>query len=296
MGINKISKQSIIGFVGIGVMGASMARHILNKGYTLHTYNRSPEKAKALIKDGAIFQENLKDLAEACNIIITIVGFPSDVQEIYFADHGLLKNSKPGTVFIDMTTSAPQLAIEIDKCAKEKQMYALDAPISGGDIGAKNATLSIMIGGDKEVYDATQPLLECLGSNIVYQGDTGSGQHTKMANQIVVATNMLGVCEALIYAKKTGLNQKKVLESISKGAAGSWALSNLAPRILEENFDPGFFVKHFIKDMCMALESAKEYGFETPALKVALEQYYKLADMGFENDGTHGLYKVYNKD
>jgi 3-hydroxyisobutyrate dehydrogenase len=287
-------KGSIIGFIGLGVMGLPMATHILNKGYSLHVYNRSIEKTKSITDKGAVCHTQISELAKNCDIIITMVGLPSDVEEVYCGENGLLKHVKENSILIDMTTSSPKLATKISEKALTRNIYTLDAPVSGGDIGAKNAGLSIMVGGSKLVYDKILPLFECMGKNIVYQGKAGCGQHTKMANQIVVAGNMIGVCEALAYSIKAGLNPKTVLESIAKGAASSWALSNLAPRILDNDFEAGFYVKHFIKDMRIALECAVENKCETPGLKIVLEQYERLAQAGFENDGTQGLFKMYN--
>ncbi len=286
-------ENTVVGFIGLGVMGLPMATHILNKGYSLHVYNRSPEKTQAIIERGAIGHTKISELAKKCNIIITMVGLPSDVEEVYFGENGVLNHIRENSILIDMTTSSPKLAIKIAEEALKKSIFALDAPVSGGDLGAQNAALSIMVGGNKPVFNNILPLLKCMGKNIVYQGKAGSGQHTKMANQIVVAGNMIGVCEAMAYSIKAGLNPKTVLESIEKGAAGSWALSNLAPRILKKDYDPGFFVKHFIKDMRIALTCAIENKCETPGLKIVLEQYEKLASAGFENDGTQALYKMY---
>jgi 3-hydroxyisobutyrate dehydrogenase len=283
-----------IGFIGLGVMGSPMAMHILKSGYSLHVYNRTAKKTECLVKEGATQHDSLKSLAQSCDVIITMVGLPSDVKEVYFGDNGILNHAKENAIVIDMTTSSPKLATEINDIAIQKNIHAVDAPVSGGDTGAKNAALSIMVGCEKALFEVILPLFQCMGKNIELQGKVSMGQHTKMANQIVVAGNMLGVCESLAYAKKAGLNQKKVLDSISKGAAGSWALSNLTPRILENDYEPGFFVKHFIKDMIIALECATENDCELPGLKVALEQYQKLAKAGFENNGTQALYKLYH--
>ncbi|MCC5850861.1 MAG: NAD(P)-dependent oxidoreductase, partial [Verrucomicrobia bacterium] len=238
-----------IGFIGTGVMGKSMAGHLLAAGHPLRVYTRTKAKASDLLQKGAVWEDSPGALAANCDIVITIVGMPADVEEVYFGDQGLLANLRKGTVLIDMTTSSPELARRIADAAKEKGGAALDAPVSGGDKGAREAALSIMVGGERSVYDELLPVFKLMGRNIVYQGPAGSGQSCKMCNQVVIASTMIGVCEAMAYAKKSGLDPHTVLESISAGAAGSWALSNLAPRMIEGDFDPGFYVKHFIKDM-----------------------------------------------
>ena len=222
-----------------------------------------------------------------------MVGYPQDVEEVYFGEAGILENAKEHTYVIDMTTSKPSLAIDIYRKAKEKNIFALDAPVSGGDIGAKNGTLAIMVGGDEDVFQRVMPIFEVLGENIRLQGGAGSGQHTKLANQITIASNMIGVCEAIVYAKKAGLNPEKVLESISTGAAGSFSLSKLGPRMLKGDFAPGFYVKHFIKDMTIALESAKEMGLSTPGLELSLRLYKELAEKGEADSGTQALIKLF---
>jgi len=289
------NNKATIGFVGIGVMGKSMAGHILRGGYPLHIYTRTREKAQDLIKAGAIWEDSVQSLAEKCDAVFTIVGFPPDVQEVYLGQGGLLDHLKPDSVVIDMTTSRPDLAVHIYEAAKERNIKALDAPVSGGDIGARDAKLSIMVGGDEDVFNTVLPLFELMGTNIVYQGTAGSGQHTKMCNQIAIAAGMMGVCEALAYADKAGLDQQKVLQSIESGAAGSWSLSNLAPRIIQGDYAPGFYVKHFIKDMGIAIDSAESMGLEVPGLQLAKDLYLKLASQGGENLGTQALYKVYTK-
>lgn len=287
-------KTSVIGFIGLGVMGGSMAKHIIDAGYELHIYNRTREKGKDLVEQGAIWEEKVADLARKCNCVITMVGFPRDVEEIYFGSQGLIENTKHGTFLVDMTTSSPSLALRIYEAAERKQLHALDAPVSGGDKGAREGSLSIMVGGKEDTFKAVLPLFQVMGKNIVYQGRAGSGQHTKMANQIAIASNMIGVCEAISYALKAGLDPEKVLASISQGAAGSWSLSNLAPRMIANNFDPGFYIKHFIKDMKIALEAADGMGLDTPGLEMALSMYKKLASLGHENDGTQALFRLYS--
>lgn len=229
-----------IGFIGTGVMGKSMVKHLMNAGHELYIYTRTKAKAEDLINLGAIWKETFSEIASTCEVIFTIVGYPSDVEEIYFGKDGLLKHATAGTVFIDMTTSSPSLAKRIYEESKKRGFEAIDAPVSGGDVGAKNAVLTIMVGGDQQVFERVQPLLSLLGKNIILQGEAGAGQHTKMCNQISIATSMIGLCEALAYAKTAGLDLNKVLSSISSGAAGSWSLTNLAPRIINGNFSPIF--------------------------------------------------------
>ncbi len=289
-----MAQQKIIGFAGTGVMGQGMVRNLLGAGYRVNVFNRTKQKALPLIEEGASWFDTVKGLASHSDIIITMLGYPEDVESVYF-DNGVLDHAKEGTVLIDMTTSSPQLAAKISKHAKEKGLAALDAPVSGGDIGAKNGTLSIMAGGDETIFEDVLPVLETMGKEVVYQGKAGSGQHTKMCNQITIASNMMGVCESLLYAKKAGLDEKTVLRSITGGAAGSWSLTNLAPRILDEDFAPGFYVKHFIKDMKIAFESAKEMGMKAPGLELSLSLYEELAEMGQENAGTQALYELYEK-
>ena len=286
-------QDSHIGFIGLGVMGRSMARHILDAGYQLSVYTRTKASADEIVAAGAQWHDNAASLAPVCDVIITIVGFPHDVEALYIGDDGLLSHARPGTYLVDMTTSSPELAERIATLAQEKGIHALDAPVSGGDVGAREARLSIMLGGSEEAVEAMRPLFEIMGKNIVHQGAAGAGQHCKMANQVAIAAGMLGVSEALAYAKKAGLDQETVLSSIGGGAAASWSLNNLGPRMIAGNFDPGFFVKHFIKDMGIAAESAEQIGLDAQGLRLALERYQELASKGGENDGTQALYKLY---
>lgn len=275
-------------------MGESMATHLLNNGYPLVIYTRTKSKADNLISKGASWKDTVALVAKEADVIITMVGYPHDVEEVYLSENGLLNHAKEGTYFIDMTTSTPTLAEKIYLEAKERNMYSLDAPVSGGDIGAKEARLAIMVGGDEVVFEACKPIFELLGKNIVLQGRAGAGQHTKMCNQITIASNMISVCEALVYAQKAGLDPDTVLKSISSGAAGSWSLSNLAPRIIAGNYEPGFYVKHFIKDMGIALREADKMKLELPGLELAKNLYDKLANNGEENSGTQALYKLWD--
>ncbi|TXC91634.1 NAD(P)-dependent oxidoreductase [Metabacillus litoralis] len=282
-----------IGFIGLGVMGRSMANHILQAGYHLNVFTRTKEKAEDLLKAGAVWKNTVKELAEESNVIITIIGYPQDVEQIYLGDNGLVQSARPKTILIDMTTSQPSLAKKIYENAKTRDIQVLDAPVSGGDIGAKEARLAIMVGGERAAYEDCLPLFEVMGQNIVYQGEAGSGQHTKMCNQIAIASGMIGVCEAIAYAKNSGLDPETVLKSISSGAAGSWSLSNLAPRMLKEDFEPGFFVKHFIKDMGIALEETNHMQMDAPGLELAHKLYNELAKNGDENKGTQALLKLW---
>ncbi|RDI47656.1 NAD(P)-dependent oxidoreductase [Falsibacillus pallidus] len=282
-----------IAFIGTGVMGKSMIINLLNDGYEVNIYNRTKEKAEDLIEKGAFWCSTPGEAASKSELTITMVGYPSDVKEVYYGKDGILENAAAESILIDMTTSTPTLAKEIYEEAKKRSLVSLDAPVSGGDIGAKNGTLTIMVGGDPEGFDRAMEVLSVVGQNIVLQGGAGSGQHTKMCNQIAIATNMIGVCEALVYAEKSGLDPNKVLESISFGAAGSWSLSNLAPRILKEDFSPGFFIKHFIKDMGIALDEAEKMNLDLPGLKMAKEMYDQLRNAGEENSGTQALYKYW---
>ncbi|AFQ43655.1 NAD(P)-dependent oxidoreductase [Desulfosporosinus meridiei] len=286
-------ENTIIGFIGTGVMGKSMAGHLLKAGYRVAVYNRTKASAEDLVKAGAEWQDSIAELASSCNVVITMVGYPKDVEEVYLGANGILKNAKKGSHFVDMTTSSPDLAKKIYNEASVLGMYALDAPVSGGDVGAKEARLAIMVGGDEEVFNRILPVFNCLGKNVILQGSAGAGQYTKMCNQIVIASTMIGVCESMAYAQKAGLKPEVVLKSIETGAAASFSLSNLAPRMLANNFAPGFYVKHFIKDMTIALESAKQMGLLTPGLELAKTLYEKLAEGGEENSGTQALFKLY---
>jgi 3-hydroxyisobutyrate dehydrogenase len=278
-----------IGWIGTGVMGNSMAGHLLSAGFAVSVYTRTKSKAEPLMSRGAGWAESPKALAAQSDVIFAIVGFPSDVREVMLGEQGALAGSKAGNILVDMTTSEPSLAVEIAEAARAKGVFSVDAPVSGGDVGAKNATLSIMVGGDKEVVEALQPCFAAMGKTIIHQGGPGAGQHTKMVNQILIASNMVGVCEALLYAYKSGLDLETVMKSVSVGAAGSWSLSNLGPRIMANNFDPGFFVEHFIKDMGIALDEAKRMKLSLPGLALANQLYLSLQAQGGGRLGTHGL-------
>ena len=286
-------KSTRIGFIGTGVMGASMAGHLLAAGNDLVVYNRTRSKAEGLLSKGATWADSPGAAAEGAEVVITIVGYPKDVEETYFGRNGVLDSAGRGTVLIDMTTSRPDLAVRIAEAAAERGCTSLDAPVSGGDVGAREARLSIMVGGDRSTFEQVLPLLECMGANVVLQGGPGAGQHTKMCNQIAIASGMLGVSEALAYAAAAGLTPETVLKSIESGAAGSWSLSNLAPRMIARNFAPGFYVKHFIKDLSIALDSAEAMGLDLPGLELARSMYEKLSAAGGADMGTQGLYTLY---
>jgi 3-hydroxyisobutyrate dehydrogenase len=278
-----------IGWIGTGVMGRSMCGHLIAAGYSGTVYNRSVEKTKDLVEKGAKLAKSPRAVAEASDVIFTIVGYPADVREVTLGPDGILAGAKHGSVLVDMTTSEPALAIEIAQAAKAKQLHAVDAPVSGGDIGAKEARLSIMIGGEPEVVGALKPLFETMGKTIVHQGPAGAGQHTKMVNQILIASNMIGVCEALLYGFKAGLDLEVVLQSVSTGAAGSWSLSNLGPRMIARNFEPGFYVEHFLKDMGIALAESRRMQLSLPGLALAEQLYRAVAAQGYGRKGTHAL-------
>jgi 3-hydroxyisobutyrate dehydrogenase len=278
-----------IGWIGTGVMGLSMCRHVMTKGYAATVFNRSRNKALPLIDAGASWADTPRGIAEQSDVVFAIVGFPRDVREVFLGSSGALAGSRPGMVLVDMTTSEPSLAREIYEAAKARGLAAIDAPVSGGDVGAKSATLSIMVGGDADAVAAVRPLFECMGKTIVHQGPAGAGQHAKMVNQILIATNMIGVCEALLYGYKAGLDLKTVLQSVGGGAAASWSLNNLGPRIIDRNFEPGFFVEHFVKDMAIALDEAKRMNLSLPGLALANQLYLAVQAQGYGRKGTHAL-------
>ncbi|MBC2604876.1 NAD(P)-dependent oxidoreductase [Pelagicoccus albus] len=286
-------KKERIAFIGTGVMGASMAGHLLAAGYSLNVYNRTREKADKLVAAGAVWKDSPYEAAQGADFVITILGYPSDVESVYLGEHGIISALSEGGIAIDMTTSSPLLAARIAEIGSRRQVSVLDAPVSGGDIGAREARLSIMVGGEKAAFEKALPLFEIMGKNVVYQGPSGSGQHTKMCNQIAIAGGMVAIGEALAYAKKSGLSAESVLQSISAGAAGSWSMSHLAPRALGGDFSAGFYVKHFLKDMKIAIESAEEMELELPGLELAKSLFEKLVEDGHGDDGTQALFRLY---
>lgn len=282
-----------IAFIGTGVMGQGMIKNFLKAGHTVHLYTRTKERALPLVELGATWYDTAQAAAEQGDVIFTVVGYPKDVEEVYFGDHGIFKAAQQGKIVVDMTTSQPALAKKIADAAQAFGMEALDAPVSGGDIGAQNGTLSIMVGGSKQAFEKVTPLFEVIGQNIVLQGEAGAGQHTKMCNQIAIATNMIGVCEALAYGKKAGLDMERVLQSIVTGAAGSWSLSNLAPRMLQGDKEPGFYIRHMIKDMGIALDEASRMELKLPGLAMAKAMYDELSAKGYDQNGTQALIDYY---
>jgi 3-hydroxyisobutyrate dehydrogenase len=278
-----------IGWIGTGVMGRSLCGHLMEHGHPITVYNRSREKAVDLIRRGARWAETPAALAREADVVFTMVGLPADVREVYFGERGIFAGAAAGKLLVDMTTSEPTLAGEIARQASARQIDAIDAPVSGGDVGARNATLSIMVGGHAAAVDRAMPLLKIMGRAIVHQGPAGAGQHAKMCNQIVIAGTMIGICEAMVYGHRAGLKMETVLESISNGAAGCWSLSNMAPRILRRDFAPGFFVEHFIKDMGIALAEARRMSLALPGLALVEQLYLALKANGGARLGTHAL-------
>jgi 3-hydroxyisobutyrate dehydrogenase len=284
-----------IGWIGTGVMGSSMCSHLMKAGHLATIYTRTRSRAENLLSRGAAWAEGPKEVAKNSDVVFTIVGYPSDVREVVLSDKGVLAGLKKGGVVVDMTTSSPHLAVEISGEAEKRGMSALDAPVSGGDIGAREGTLSIMAGGAKETFEKVLPLFRLMGKNINYMGPAGSGQHTKMANQVHIATTMIGAVESLIYSYKAGLNLDEVIRAIGGGAAGSWTINNLGPRIVKRNFDPGFFIEHFVKDMGIALDEAKRMNLCLPGLSLSHQFYIAAQALGLGRHGSHALSLVFEK-
>lgn len=282
-----------IGFIGIGVMGKSMAGRLMETYPNLHVYSRRKISAEPLIAKGAVWHDTPAELAAECSVIFTMVGYPRDVEQVYLGEHGILDHAAAGTLCVDMTTSSPQLAEKIYSCAKTQQIAVLDAPVSGGDSGAQNGTLSIMCGGDEAAFKAAEPYFRCMGKTWTLQGGAGCGQHTKAANQIAVAANLIGAVEAIRYAESVQLNPLNVLQAIGGGAAGSWQLANNAPKMLAGDFRPGFFVKHFLKDLTIALESAESLHLSLPLLQLAQRFFDEMTTGTYADFGTQALYEYY---
>jgi 3-hydroxyisobutyrate dehydrogenase len=286
-----------IGFIGLGVMGRSMAEHVLRAGFDLRVFARRAEQAAALVERGAKFFPSPAALAAACDVVITIVGFPSDVESVYFGSAGLVENARPGAFLVDMTTSSPALARRIFEASAARGVRAVDAPVTGGDVGARAGTLSVLLGGEAADVAALEPLFRAFGKTIVRQGGPGAGQHAKLANQIAIGGIMLGLCEAFAYAKRAGLDLATLHASLSNGGAASTAMTNLGPRIIAGDDAPGFYVKHFVKDLALAADGAAgELGLDAPALELALARYKELAARGHEDDGTQALYRLYSAE
>lgn len=290
-----IASGSTIGFVGTGVMGASMAGHLMGAGYALRVHNRTPERAEALVAAGAVWCDTPGQVAKGADAVISIVGYPADVEQIYLAPQGLVACAAPGTILIDMTTSSPALAARIAQEASKRGVNVLDAPVSGGDIGAREARLTVMVGGEPEVFASAKALLQTMGPNVVLQGGPGAGQNTKMCNQIAIAGAMMGAVESLAFARAAGLDPSRVLESITAGSAASWSLANLVPRMIAGDMAPGFYVRHFIKDMGIALDSARQMEIELPGLSLAMSLYERLAKEGGADLGTQALIELYSQ-
>ena len=284
-----------IAFIGTGVMGASIVKHLLKAGHEVTVYNRTKSKTDELVELGAKWAETPAKASEGQDIILTMVGYPRDVEEVFTGKDGIFQTAKAGAVAVDMTTSEPSLAEKLFEMGREKKIHMIDAPVSGGDIGAQNGTLSIMVGGEKEIADQLLPIFELFGANIVYHGAAGAGQHAKMCNQIVIASGMIGVCESMAYGLKAGLSMEDVLKSITSGAAGSWSLSNLAPRMLKGDLEPGFYIKHMVKDMKIAIEEAEKMNLQLPGLILAKELYEELEKMGYGEKGTQALIQYYKE-
>ncbi len=282
-----------VGFIGLGIMGRHMAGHILDGGYKLHVYNRSRGNAEPLLAKGAVWHDSPGALAPSCDVIITIVGYPADVEQVYLGPDGLIARAKPGSILIDATTSSPTLAARIASSAAAKGVIAFDAPVSGGDVGARNAKLAIMVGGDSAAFERVRPVLERMGSNVARMGGPGAGQHTKMANQIAIASTMMGVCECLSYARNAGLDPEAVLKVIGTGAASSFLLNSLGPRMIKGDYAAGFYVHHFIKDLGIALAEAEQMKLKLPGLALAKQLYDRLSAQGHAQDGTQALYRRY---
>lgn len=284
-----------IGFVGTGVMGSSMVLNLIKHGYELSVYNRTKSKAEACIAAGAKWCDTVAECAKDKDVVITIVGFPKDVEEVYFGENGILNAAKKGAYVIDMTTTSPMLSEKIYKAAAEKGIYALDAPVSGGDTGARNGTLAIMVGGDKAAFDECMPVFEAMGTNIRYEGKAGNGQHVKMANQIAIAGAVSGVAEAVRYAMAMGVDVDTMLDTISNGAAGSWQMSNNGTKMAKEDYAPGFYIKHFIKDMKIAIECAETKGVTLDVLKKVCDEYVQLENDGKGDLGTQAIIEYYKR-
>ena len=285
----QVNPQTPLGWIGTGVMGLSMCGHLLARGHPVTVFNRTRARAGPLIARGAVWADSPRRVAARSAVVFTMVGFPQDVRAVYFGDEGVLAGAAAGSILVDMTTTAPALAREIHAAAAARGVTALDAPVSGGDVGAREARLSIMVGGDPQALEAVRPLLECMGRSIVHHGGPGCGQHAKMCNQIVIAGTMIGMCESLIYGRRAGLDLEALLQSIGGGAAGCWSLANLAPRILRRDFEPGFFVDHFVKDLGIALEEARRMGLTLPGLSLANELYQAVQARGLGSKGTQAL-------
>ncbi len=284
-----IPGKPVIGWIGTGVMGNSMLSHLIDKGYETCVFTRTREKAENVLSKGARWCSSIPDLCEHADLVFTMVGFPEDVSQVYLSTNGILNHARSGSVLVDMTTTSPALSVKIFETAVSKKLFFLDAPVSGGDTGARNATLSVMVGGEHAVFEAVEPFFNIMGRKIIYQGKAGSGMHTKMCNQIQIAGTMIGMCESLLYGARAGLDLPVMLSSISGGAAACWSLDNLAPRILRRDFEPGFFADHFIKDMGIALEESRRMEISLPGLALVNQLYVSVKALGYGKKGTQAL-------
>ncbi len=284
-----------IAFIGTGVMGTSIVKHLLKAGHEVTVYNRTKSKTDELVELGAKWASTPAEASVGQDIILTMVGYPKDVEEVFTGENGIFRTAKAGAIAVDMTTSEPSLAKKLFDLGREKEIHIIDAPVSGGDVGAQNGTLSIMVGGEREIFDQLLPILEIFGANIVYHGSAGAGQHAKMCNQIVIASGMIGVCESMAYGLKAGLSMEDVLKSITSGAAGSWSLTNLAPRMLKGDLEPGFYIKHMVKDIKVAIEEAERMNLQLPGLTLAKDLYEELVRRGYGEKGTQALIQYYTE-
>lgn len=284
-----VPSETRIGWIGTGVMGSPLCRHAQHARYGMTIHTRTRAKAASILAQGATWADSPRAVAEETDVVFTMVGFPQDVRTVYFGERGLLAGTRPGMIIVDMTTTEPSLAREIDAAAEPQGVWAIDAPVSGGDVGARTASLSIMIGGDRAAVQAVMPILELFGKQIVHQGGPGMGQQAKLCNQITIAGTMIGVCEALVYGSRAGLDPNRLLDSIRGGAAGCWTLDHLAPRILKRDFAPGFFVEHFLKDMAIGLEESRRMGLSLPGLDVVHRLYQTVQQLGHGRSGTQAL-------
>lgn len=282
-----------LGFIGLGVMGKSMAKHLLQAGHPVIVYTRTADKAQELLASGAAWAETPQAVAQQASIVFTIVGYPKDVEEVYLGEQGLFAGSRAGQIFVDMTTSTPALAQRLFAEGAARDVHILDAPVSGGDLGAREGRLTTMVGGEPEIFERVRPYLDCFSAKVRLQGGAGAGQHTKMANQIMIAGTMVGMTELLVYAQAAGLDLPSVIDTVGAGSAGNWSLMNYAPRILQEDYSPGFFAKHFLKDLEIALSEAERMALNLPGTALAAQLYRQLCEKGHENNGTQALIKLW---
>lgn len=284
-----------VGFIGLGVMGQSMAGHILDEGNELYVYNRTKSKATDLVSNGAIWKDSPREVAEASDMIITIVGYPKDIEDVYYGENGIFSGAKEGSILVDMTTSTPSLAIQLADRGKELGLGVVDAPVTGGDVGAREGRLAVLVGGSEKDVEKIRPVIDSFAATITHFGENGAGQHAKVVNQIMVSGTMLGLAEMMTYAKATDLNLEKVVETVGNGAASNKSLTNYGPRVIQNDYSPGFFVKHFIKDLKIALDEAEKLELNLPMTNLAYKLYGQLADKGLEDEGTQAIVKLWDR-